>query len=204
MPNSPDLCSEIRSCKKCDLQYSRKKPVCGFGSSKAKMMIIGEAPGAKEDESGKPFVGRSGKLLDIALELASIRKKDIYITNSVKCRPKIGKAPRVSEIRSCSGYLREEMDRVTPNVLVPMGNSAIKALGSITNSNLGRISEMNGQIFYSHMTYIIPQFHPAAILRNPKKMEFFKDSFSRMSEFLYDVENTTAENVFKKYNVKKI
>lgn len=204
MPNSQDLCTEIKLCKKCDLQYSRKKPVCGFGSLKARMMIIGEAPGAKEDEIGKPFVGRSGKLLDLALEKANIHRKDVYITNSVKCRPKIGKAPKISEIRSCSGYLKEEMDHLAPKVLIPMGNSAIKAIGGVINSNLGRISEMNGQIFYSHMSFIIPQFHPAAILRNPKKMEFFKDSFSRISEFLKDVENSSFENIFKKYNVKKI
>jgi len=204
MKSLPDLCNEIRNCKKCDLQFSRKKPVCGFGGSQSTIMIIGEAPGAKEDEAGKPFVGRSGKLLDATLESAMIPKIKVYLTNSVRCRPKVGETPRNSEIRACSPYLREELDAIRPRLVVPMGNSAIKALGEILNNNFGKVTEISGTIYYCKNTFVIPQFHPAAILRNPKRSVKFRENFDTISRLARDVEIDPLDDIVRNYDAKII
>lgn len=199
-----DLCNDIKNCKKCDLQYSRKNPVCGFGNSSPKIMIVGEAPGSREDEAGKPFVGRSGKILTLALDKAGVRTHEVYLTNSVRCRPKVGRTPKISEIKTCSTYLRYELESIRPRVVIPMGNSAIHSISTILNRKLGRISEINDRVFHCGKYYIIPQFHPSAILRNPKRMEVFKDSFVRIAGFLEDIEIRKNEYVFKKYSVEAI
>ena len=199
-----NLCTDIKNCKKCDLQYSRKNPVCGFGKASPKMMLVGEAPGSREDEIGKPFVGRSGKILTLALEKAGVKTNEVYLTNSVRCRPKVGRNPKVSEIKACSSYLRLELDEIRPRLVVPMGNSAVQSISTIINRKLGRISEVNDKVFHCGKYYIIPQYHPSAILRNPKKMELFKDSFARIAAFLNDLESEKMEYIFKKYQVQSI
>ncbi len=198
------LCNDIKNCKRCDLQYSRKNPVCGFGNSQPKIMLVGEAPGSREDDTGKPFVGRSGKVLSMALEMAGMKSHDVYLTNSVRCRPKVGRTPKVAEIKACSSYLRFELEFIRPRLVVPMGNSAIHAMSSILNRKLGRISEVNDKVFYCDRFYVIPQYHPSAILRNPKKTEMFKDSFSRIASFLSDVDTKKMEYIVKKYTVQRI
>ena len=199
-----ELCNAISSCKKCDLYFSRKNAVCGFGNANPKLFIVGEAPGSKEDEMGKPFVGRSGKLLDTAVEYAGILKHEIYISNSVRCRPKIGRAPKISEIRKCSGYLSSEILLLKPRIIVPMGNSAIKSVGLILGINLGRISEVQGSILYADGKYLAPQFHPAAILRDPKKLERFKDNFLKVSGFMEDLHVKAPEGLFIDYKIRRI
>ena len=204
MQSLMDICSLITSCKKCDLYFSRKKAVCGYGTDKPKLVIIGEAPGAKEDEVGRPFVGRSGNLLNKALNYAGILPKDIYITNSVRCRPKIGKSPKITEIKSCSDYLKEELRILKPLMLVPMGNSAIRSLNVILGTKLGRISELEGTVIFLDEKLIAPQYHPAAILRNPKKMEQFKDNFVKIAEILKNLDNGFSDSLLSNYKIKKI
>lgn len=199
-----ELCTSINSCKKCDLYFSRKTPVCGFGNPDPKIMILGEAPGSREDELGKPFVGRSGKLLDKVLEYAGIFKHEIYISNSVKCRPKIGRAPKVQEIKKCSDYLRQEIGILAPRMIVPMGNAAIKSIGHIFGVSLGRISEVQGNILYLNGSYFAPQFHPAAILRDPKKLERFKDNFRTIASLANDIRMKEQEAIASKYKIRKI
>lgn len=204
MANSGELCTAISSCKKCDLYFSRRNVVCGLGDSSSRLMIIGEAPGAKEDETGKPFVGRSGKLLDGALQYAGILREHIYITNSVKCRPKIGRAPKVLEIKKCSDYLWQEIDQVNPRIIVPMGNAAINSVGHIFGINFGRVTEVQGSYLYFKGIYFAPQFHPAAILRDPKKLERFKDNFRSIAKLEGDLSRMEHENVVEEYRVKMI
>lgn len=167
-------------------------------------MILGEAPGSKEDELGKPFVGRSGKLLDRALEYAGILKREIYISNSVKCRPKIGKAPKVAEIKKCSAFLRQEILLVKPMIIVPMGNAAIKSVGHILGFSMGRISEVQGDLLFFNGSFLAPQFHPAAILRDPKKLERFKDNFRKVASLANEVHLKSVDEIFDKYHVRKI
>jgi DNA polymerase len=199
-----ELCVAINSCKKCDLYFSRKNPVCGFGNHEPKLMILGEAPGAREDEMGKPFVGRSGKLLDNVLEHAGILKHEIYISNSVKCRPKIGRSPKVHEIKECSDFLKEEISLLRPRLIVPMGNAAIKSVGHIFGFNFGRISEVQGGFIFFNGTYFAPQFHPAAILRDPKKLEKFKDNFQSVAKLIDEIPVYSHEEVVEKYKIRKI
>lgn len=199
-----ELCTTINSCKKCDLYFSRKNPVCGFGNAEPKIMILGEAPGAKEDELGKPFVGRSGKLLDKALEYAGILRHEIYISNSVKCRPKIGRAPKVIEIKKCSDFLKQEISMIRPRMIVPMGNAAIKSVGHIFGISFGRISEVQGSFLYFDGSYFAPQFHPAAILRDPKKLEKFKDNFQAVASLVKDLALRDHEEIVEDYKIRKI
>ncbi len=199
-----ELRNQINSCKKCDLYFSRKNPVCGFGSNNPRILVLGEAPGAKEDELGKPFVGRSGQLLDKALEYAGIPRHELYITNSVKCRPKIGRAPKVVEIKKCSSFLKNELSIINPRLIVPMGNAAIKSIGHIFGVNLGRITEVQGSFLLFNGNYFAPQYHPAAILRDPKKMEKFKDNFRQVASLAIDLQTREPEEVVEKYKIRKI
>lgn len=199
-----ELCTAINSCKQCDLYFSRKNVVCGFGSPDPKIMILGEAPGAREDELGKPFVGRSGRLLDRALDYAGILRHEIYISNSVKCRPKIGKAPKVSEIKKCSDYLKRELSLIRPKIIVPMGNAALKSISHIFGISMGRITEVQGSLIYLDGNYLAPQFHPAAILRDPKKLERFKDNFRNVASLADDIDTARNEDLIIKYRVRKI
>jgi DNA polymerase len=204
MKSLPELCTEIRNCKKCDLQFSRKWPVCGIGGSQSSIMIVGEAPGAKEDEMGKPFVGRSGKLLDEILTSAKIQKVKVYLTNSVRCRPKVGESPKISEIRACSPYLAAEIESIKPRLIVPMGNSALNAIGEILRNSFGKVTEVSGTIYYCRKSFIVPQFHPAAILRNPKKKVKFAENFEKIAHLSQDLEIDPLDDIIKKYDVKII
>ena len=194
----------ILSCKKCDLYFSRKKAVCGTGSNDPFTMIIGEAPGSREDELGVPFIGRSGNLLRGVLEKCEMDLAEIYISNSVRCRPKIGKSPKVSEIKKCSGYLRTEISLLKPKLIIPMGNSSIRALGFIFGTDFGPVSDLEGTILMREGIFIAPQFHPAAILRNPKRYEKFKDNFMLLSTFVRDFETFEMPEIIRNFRVRII
>lgn len=193
MVNFESLCETIQVCKDCDLYYSRKKAVCGEGSGSSGIMIVGEAPGQKEDIEGRPFIGRSGRLLDNILRIAGISRSEIYISNAVRCRPKLGLAPKVAEIKKCSKYLKYEIETLHPRIIVPMGNSALKAVGIVLGFSFPKVTEIAGKIYKVRDYYVTPQFHPAAILRNPKKLEIFKDNFVSTISFLMGV--TGKENI---------
>lgn len=187
MVNFDNLCQTISVCKDCDLYYSRKNAVCGEGTASSGIMIVGEAPGQKEDLEGKPFIGRSGKLLDSILSREGLSRSEVYISNAVRCRPKIGVAPKVAEIKKCSKYLKYEIESIKPRIIVPMGNSALKAVGIVLGFSFPKVTEISGKIYKVKDYYVIPQFHPAAILRNPKKLEIFKDNFVSTISFLMGV-----------------
>lgn len=194
----------ILSCKKCDLYFSRKRAVCGTGNSDPFTMIIGEAPGSREDELGIPFIGRSGKLLRGVLEKCGMSLDEIYISNSVRCRPKIGKSPKISEVKKCSGYLRMEISLLKPKLIIPMGNSSIRSLGFIFGTDFGPVSDLEGEILIREGIFIAPQFHPAAILRNPKRYEKFKDNFMVLGNFVKDFENLEMPEIMRNFKVRKI
>ncbi len=182
-----EMCDRILICKDCDLHLYRRRAVCGHGSPESDLLFIGEAPGRTEEMEGSPFVGRSGKLIDSVLRDAGIGREEIYITNAVKCRPKNGASPRIGEIRKCSPYLRQEIEMVKPRIIVPMGNSALRALGLVLNQRFPKISEIAGKRIHLQGYEVVPQYHPAAILRNPKKMESFKLNFLSVSRILREL-----------------
>ncbi len=182
MESLEKVCSAVSQCKLCDLHYFRRKSVCGVGNPAARIMIIGEAPGTKEDEVGKPFVGRSGQLINRVMNEFGMSRDEVYITNSVRCKPKAGTSPKTREIKTCSSYLKAEIGLLKPQLIIPMGNTAIRSLGLIMDRKLGKISGISGKFFLIGNYLISPQFHPAAILRNPKKLEYFRINLGRAFE----------------------
>lgn len=156
---------EIRNkeCKDCDLHKSADF-VClpGYGQVPSKIMIIGEAPGYREDESGVPFVGKSGRLLDTILETVGLDRDKVYITNVVHCRPPDNRTPSMAEMRACRKYLIRERKIIRPKIIVTLGNIALKGL---FNSNTYSVKKERGKILDYRGIKVIPTYHPAAALR---------------------------------------
>ena len=159
------------SCEHCGLK--NKVPVDGDGSKTASMMIIGEAPGEEEDLSHRPFVGRSGKLLNATLAKLGIKREDIYVTNVVKCRPPSNRRPHQDEILACSGKIMDEIREIDPDVIVTLGLTATQWI--LPGNTMG---EMNGRCYEGwisgQLRRIRPVYHPAAVLRNPNLRESFE------------------------------
>lgn len=159
-----DLRRAAATCTDCGLSETRSQVVVGSGETSSRLMVVGEAPGANEDELGEPFVGRSGALL-LALvdEVLGLSRHEIYITNVVKCRPPANRDPRVNEVSACLGYLVDEMRLVDPLVVVTVGNAATRAVLGTRDG----ISTLRGRIHTSTISDapVVPTFHPAAALR---------------------------------------
>lgn len=150
-------------CYKCDLSQTRNKIVFGEGVFSAKIMLIGEGPGQQEDETGKPFVGKAGRLLDKLLETQNFsRNKNIYICNIVKCRPPKNRVPLNQEIEACSQYLNAQIQLIKPKIIILTGSTAVKA---ILNTKIG-ITKIRGQWFDGpYDSKIMPLLHPSYLLR---------------------------------------
>ena len=163
---------------------SINKMVVARGNPQAPLMVIGEAPGAKEEELGKPFVGRSGKLLDKLLQKAGIDiNLDVYFCNVVKCRPPNNRRPTKSEINENLPWLHQQINLVDPKVIVLVGATALEALLKIKSP----ISILRGKWINWEGRLVMPVFHPSYLLRNPSKeegnpMSFTKSDFSKIKE----------------------
>ena len=175
---------EIRNCRKCPLWKTRKKAVPGEGNENASLMLVGEAPGRKEDEEGRPFVGAAGKLLTSLLESNGVRREDVYITNVVKCRPPGNRNPREEEIEACLPYLKRQIDEIKPAVILAMGNFASTAVLEMHGFGAERISIIRGRIFESplHLLKIIPSYHPAACIYNKELTEYLEKDLKKALE----------------------
>jgi uracil-DNA glycosylase family 4 len=170
---------EIGSCTKCPLHLTRKNPVPGEGSKNPVIMIIGEAPGAQEDETGRPFVGRSGQLLEELLQEIGYSREDVFITSVLKSRPPNNRTPLSSEIESCVPYLHRQIEVLSPRVIVLLGSVAISTMigpWKLGEAH-GRFYEGNGRTFF--MTY-----HPAAALRFPKYKDVMREDFRKLKHEL--------------------
>lgn len=164
--NLKDIEKEVQQCKSCPLYISRNNVVFSDGSNKAKIMLIGEAPGADEDKQGKPFVGRAGKLLNEFLKLAGInRNEDLYIANTIKCRPPENRKPAKEEKAACERFLRAQINTVKPKIIVLCGATAME---SFLDKKL-KISKVRGEFFENIKGYegikFIPILHPSYLLR---------------------------------------
>lgn len=157
------------NCFDCDLGKTRTKSVFSDGSDNAQIMLIGEAPGQNEDETGLPFVGRAGKLLDqILLSHNLTRENDIYICNTVKCRPPNNRVPTDFEKIQCRKYLDEQINIIKPKIILLCGATAVKSILNIKEP----ISKIRGQWFEGkNGEKIMPIFHPSYLLRNPSIKE---------------------------------
>ena len=166
------LREECLACHACELSKTRTQVVFGVGDPEAEVLFIGEAPGKNEDEQGEPFVGRGGKLLDEMLAMIGLRREYIYITNSVKCRPPENRDPLNTEKDACRGYLRRQVKLMRPKIIVCLGR--ISAMEFIREDF--KISQEHGQFFDKNGTLMMALYHPAALLRDPrKKPETFED-----------------------------
>ena len=160
------------NCTKCKLCTNRNNVVIGTGNKNAKIMFIGEGPGADEDIQGIPFVGKAGKLMDKAFEGIGIKREEVYIANIVKCRPPNNRNPEYEEADACREYLDGQIKLVNPEIIVLLGSVALK---NILGKEYG-ITASRGKWFEKDGIKYIPTFHPAALLRDePKKIEFWKD-----------------------------
>ena len=167
-----DLKRKIETIQDCDLKKNASKIVFGDGNIHSPIMIVGEGPGQKEDELGKPFVGDAGVLLNKMLKAIKIEREKIYITNVVNYRPPNNRKPEKSEINRYSEYLKEHISIIDPQILILMGSTAMEALFGGNK----RISKERGQwkeIIIKHKTYkSIITFHPAYLLRQPDQKKF--------------------------------
>jgi len=170
--NWEELEQKCSNCNKCKLCSGRKNVVIGTGSKNARIMFIGEGPGADEDAQGIPFVGKAGQLMNKAFEGVGLKREEVYIANIVKCRPPQNRNPEKDETEACKEYLEAQINLLNPEIIVLLGSIALKNyLGeeySITSSR-GKWCEKDGR-------KVLPTFHPAALLRDEnKKIYFWKD-----------------------------
>ncbi|RPF84140.1 MAG: uracil-DNA glycosylase [Synechococcus sp. TMED20] len=152
------------SCTDCSLAETRQTVVIARGNTEAPLMVIGEAPGAREDATGQPFVGRSGLALDRLLkEVGFDLERDVYICNAVKCRPPKNRRPKRSELAACRPWLDLQLDLVNPEVIVLAGATAVEAILQIK----GGMSQLRGRWQSWNQRAVMPVFHPSYLLRNP-------------------------------------
>ena len=152
------------SCERCRLSKGRTQVVFSDGNPQARLIIVGEAPGANEDRTGLPFVGQAGKLLDLLLASIDLSRRDTaYICNVLKCRPPANRDPMVDEIDLCAPYLRRQIALVAPEVILAVGTFAAKLLTG-KNRPLGKL---RGSVFSYEGVPLVVTYHPAALLRNP-------------------------------------
>jgi DNA polymerase len=157
------VASAIATCTRCPLYSTAKNPVPGEGSGQAGFMLVGEAPGATEDETGRPFVGQAGQLLEKILAAISFTRDDVFIVNVLKHRPPANRNPRPEEVSACSPYLVRQIELIRPKVLVALGTFAAQTLLDTKLS----IGKLRGQIHRYYGVPLIVTYHPAALLRNP-------------------------------------
>ncbi|MGQ9570885.1 MAG: uracil-DNA glycosylase [Thermodesulfovibrionales bacterium] len=159
------LRNEIGDCKRCRLSKERKNIVFGEGNPDASLMFIGEAPGREEDLQGRPFVGDAGRLLTRLIEKMGFKREDVYITNIVKCRPPMNRDPEKDEIEICRAFVEKQIEIIKPDVIISLGRISAHTL--IGNDKL-KMASIRGRFFDYKGIPLMPTFHPAYLLRNPK------------------------------------
>ncbi|HAR44326.1 MAG TPA: hypothetical protein DCS07_17135 [Bdellovibrionales bacterium] len=155
---------DLKDCTRCKLcKQGRSQIVLGEGNPKARLMFVGEAPGEQEDTEGRPFVGRSGQLLDKMIEAIGLTRADVFIANMLKCRPPENRNPEPDEIETCSPYLHRQLEIVKPEIILALGKFASQTLLQTET----RISDLRGTFQNYRGAKLMPTFHPAYLLRNP-------------------------------------
>lgn len=174
-----DLQSECLKCEKCELSKTRNRVVFGAGAPDAKVLFIGEGPGEQEDLSGEPFVGRGGQLLDKFLDYVELdRKKDIFIANIVKCRPPNNRDPLTAEQEICIEWLREQVRLMRPAIIVCLGRIAAQRLIAPDF----KVTVQHGEFFEKGGIQFMGTFHPAAVLRDPRRKPAAFEDFLKLRD----------------------
>jgi uracil-DNA glycosylase family 4 len=175
---------EARDCVRCPLSRTRTNVVFGAGDADADLMFVGEAPGANEDREGLPFVGRAGALLTELLAEIGMRREQVFICNTLKCRPPDNRDPTPGEIEACEDYLRRQIELIEPRVICTLGNFATKLL----RGDPAGITRVHGQpevrVIGTRAVRLYPLYHPAAALYTPATLETLRADFGRIPDLL--------------------
>jgi DNA polymerase len=181
---------KVEICKKCKLGETRIKAVFGEGLETSELMFIGEGPGYDEDHKGEPFVGRAGQLLTKIIEAIGRTRKNVYISNIVKCHPMVDglnpekrgndRSPNLEEVRICKEYLDKQIEIVNPKLIVTLGASSTKCLLNTDQA----ISSLRGQVKKYRGIKVIPTYHPAALLRNKNLKKYVWEDMKKVKMFL--------------------
>jgi uracil-DNA glycosylase family 4 len=180
-----EVYAQACACTRCpELAATRKTVVFGAGNANADLMFVGEAPGASEDEQGVPFVGRAGKLLETLLGEIGLQRTDVFIANTLKCRPPGNRDPQPIEISNCQDYLLRQVELIEPTVICTLGNFSTKLLrGDPTG-----ITRLHGQpeviVLGRRAVRLYPIFHPAAALYTPRMLQTLREDFTRLPALL--------------------
>lgn len=169
----------INKCTLCPLHETRTMTVPGEGSPTAKLFFVGEAPGANEDETGRPFVGKSGKLLTTMIEEIGLSREDVFITSILHCRPPNNRTPTRSEKEICRPYIDKQIELINPEIIILLGNTAISSMvGS------WKVTESHGAFFEAQGRTYFMTFHPAAALRSTGVKELMRADFKTLQSEL--------------------
>ena len=195
-----NIVESIKSCNACILHKNRKNAVPGEGSLNATVMFIGEAPGRREDETGRPFVGAAGKLLDELLSRAGLRRAEVFITNVVKCRPPNNRDPREEEVSECSVHTNKIIKLIAPKIIVTLGNhSGRYVFEKLAGMEWYGVSRARGRVYEATIlelkVKVIPTYHPAAALYNPKLRTRLENDFDTIGKELKKLEGGPPENI---------
>lgn len=176
---------DIGDCRRCKLCEHRTTIVFGEGSPDAKLVFVGEGPGADEDATGRPFVGRAGQLLDKIIEAIGMKREEVYIANVVKCRPPLNRTPEPGEVETCEPFLWRQLAFIRPRVIVALGAPAFHCLSNtkepITRAR-GQWRDLNG-------IKLMPTFHPAFLLRSPDKKREVWEDMKKVRDYLSSLED---------------
>ena len=168
----PAIRNDLSNCTRCELGKTRTKLVFGTGNAEADLLFVGEAPGRDEDLKGEPFVGKAGELLTKIIEAINLKREDVYICNVLKCRPPENRNPLPEEIDSCEPFLIKQIEAIRPKVICALGKFASQTL----LKSEAPISTLRGRFHNYHGVPLMPTYHPAFLLRNPKmKREVWQD-----------------------------
>lgn len=179
-----DIRDDIGECLRCPLHQSRTRIVHSEGTGKARLMFVGEAPGADEDASGRPFVGRAGQLLNKIIEAIGMKREDVFIGNVNRCRPPQNRTPTTEEAATCKPFLLREIALLRPDVIVVMGNTAMK---NLLDTKEG-ITKLRGQFMDYKGIKVMPTFHPAYLLRDPSKKRETWEDMKKVREYLHQTQ----------------
>jgi len=186
------IASKVRVCVECPLSKGRRNAVPGEGNINASVMFVGEAPGYWEDVKGLPFVGAAGKILNTLFEKTKLSREKVFITNVVKCRPPENRDPKPNEIKTCTSlYLTRQIALIQPKIIVTLGRHStafILSKAGFETKTIEGITQLRGRVYQTRFLdlpiTVIPMFHPAAVLHNPKYRQALENDFELLKNEL--------------------
>lgn len=187
-----EVAKQVGECRLCEISQLRQNPVPGEGNCSARIVFVGEAPGADEDAQGCPFVGRAGQLLDKIINAMGLKRQEVFICNILKCRPPDNRDPKPQEIINCLGYLSKQLEAIDPEIIVALGAHAARTLLE-TNKPIGQLRGRFHDYYPSELTKpikLMPTYHPAYLLRNyshDNRMRVWEDMKKVLKELGLDV-----------------